>query len=250
MSHFFFCHPSHQVHKSTRVVRKAASFSFLLTQPEVRLRFCVSLCNTAMPYKLLSLLSARNVDLERFALASTVEERRAFVDERFTAGTADHFLLSVLCDQQAGVPRQQRKALRLNPCAPGGRNERRPNMALASACWTGERAAGLARGPERCQSKDHLKTATQRSRLRRELDLSFSHAPPKAEAVAESKSAASQFAVPAEDWWWKNLSRLLITTVGITICLWTTGSISRLTRCQLVAAISDSPVNEHGITWS
>ena len=55
-----------------------------------------------MPSDLLSSLLTGDVDLERFALATDVAARRAFVDARLTPGTADHFLLSVLCDQQAG----------------------------------------------------------------------------------------------------------------------------------------------------
>ena len=59
---------------------------------------------------LLSSLLSSPVDLEQFALAPTVEARRAFVEARFTPGTADHFLLSVLCDQQAGEPYGKQRA--------------------------------------------------------------------------------------------------------------------------------------------
>ena len=138
-----------------------------------------------MPYKLLSsLLSARNVDLERFALASTVEERRAFVDERFTAGTADHFLLSVLCDQQAGVPyAEQREKLSdwVRMRTKGGRNERRPNMGPGFRMLDGRaRLQALLADPSDANPKTTPEDRDEAiAWLRRELDLSFSHAPPK-----------------------------------------------------------------------
>ena len=85
-----------------------------------------------MPSELLSsLLTTRKVDLEPFALASTVEDRRAFVDARFTAGTADHFLLSVLCDQQSGATyAEQRDKLDawVSMRTKAGRGARRPKM--------------------------------------------------------------------------------------------------------------------------
>ena len=141
-----------------------------------------------MPYKLSPPSERRNVDLERFALASTVEERRAFVDERFTAGTASLLLRAV-----------RRQAFRTpsnfpigSACACG--ETRRPDMGPASASWTGERGCRPARG--RAMPIKDYSGRPRRSDRGLRAGPEFQPRPQRLK-LWPNQSAASQFAVLA-----------------------------------------------------
>ena len=164
-----------------------------------------------MPSQMLlsSLLTSRSFDTEAFALAKGVQERRQYVDSQLAAGTPDHYLMSILLDQQEGRPYQEQRAKLdawMGMHSKANKSRQKPGKGFNFMEGRAHLQAILA-DPDASSPKTTKKQRAESLKwLRTELGLKYQHVEPKnSESGGASKSADSVFVKPGDDWWFESI---------------------------------------------